>query len=772
MFWPDELVNGLVGKQVVNDSKTLSGRAHVGSLRGVIVHDVVYRAALDKGIDIDFYFGSDDYDAFDSVPPYIDAEIYSQYLGYPLCNVPSPDGTLQSYADYFANEFFSVANKLGAFPITYRMSELYRSGKMNEPIKLVLENASLIREIYYEVNKSEKADNWLPFSVICENCGKIATTHVYNFDGDFVYYICAPDGASYVQGCGYQGRISPFNGNGKLPWKLEWSSRWIPLGVTIEGAGIDHSVAGGSREVTEAVYKRVFNREPPLNIPYEFMLVDSKKMSSSKGLGYSAKDVSDILPPEILRFLLVRTRPQRTINFRLDGNTIPDLFDEYDKFADEYTNTRLENASDNTAKRIFELSQPKSNQIVDARYYPRFTYLATLIQIPGIDLKDKLESNKGSILSSTEWTEVERRSKYVRYWLENFAPEHFRIQIAENVPDASRSLSQRQVEILDAIADWLAYNEATIDGEDIHNEIHEISKRANVKDSVAFQAIYISLLGRNSGPRAGNLLEALDRDFVVKRFRRVKMMVHLSTTTFNILEKRRNPQYRNLMEIHTNVMEKFPDLRIGIAGIRGVEVTKGNPDLESLKNKIVNEIQKRYSGVELGVNKRIQAYRTIYRSFGVDPNSRNPSAEALIRRIVRGRGLYNINNIVDVYNLSSAEVAIPMAAYNTSAISFPIELRFAHQGELHYPIGATEPTILQEGELVYADQKNIICQDFNYRDSDLTKVTSETKDIILFVDGCGVIPHEEVQNALETTISRIIQFAGGELDFQAYLYKG
>ena len=46
-YWADEIAGQVVGPQVVNDSKTPSGTVHVGSLRGVVLHDAVRRAVAE-----------------------------------------------------------------------------------------------------------------------------------------------------------------------------------------------------------------------------------------------------------------------------------------------------------------------------------------------------------------------------------------------------------------------------------------------------------------------------------------------------------------------------------------------------------------------------------------------------------------------------------------------------------------------------------------------------------------------------------------------------
>jgi len=173
MFWADKFAADASGDRIiVNDSKTPSGRVHVGSLRGVVIHDAIYRALKHAGKPVTFTYGVDDYDALDTVPHYLDKEKFSPYLGYPLCNVPSPEATATDYAKYFMGEFLEVFEHLGVRPEIYYLRDIYRSGKMNPYIDLFLNNAHLVREAYKEVSKADRPENWYPFHTICENCGK------------------------------------------------------------------------------------------------------------------------------------------------------------------------------------------------------------------------------------------------------------------------------------------------------------------------------------------------------------------------------------------------------------------------------------------------------------------------------------------------------------------------------------------------------------------------------------------------------------------------
>jgi lysyl-tRNA synthetase class 1 len=76
-----------------------------------------------------------------------------------------------------------------------------------------------------------KKEGWLPLSVICPQCKKIATTVASDFDGETVMVNCYKTTVDYAEGCGFEGRVSPFGGKAKLPWKVEWPAKWKVSGT-------------------------------------------------------------------------------------------------------------------------------------------------------------------------------------------------------------------------------------------------------------------------------------------------------------------------------------------------------------------------------------------------------------------------------------------------------------------------------------------------------------------------------------------------------------
>src|SRR6187397_2855106 len=117
MYWADkvasEIKNNSTQDQWVDDMKTPSGRIHVGSLRGVVVHDLVYKALKDTGIKAKYTYLFESSDPMDDLPSYLPKDKFEKYLGMPLYKIPSPEPGFKNYAEYFALEFKNVFNAIG-----------------------------------------------------------------------------------------------------------------------------------------------------------------------------------------------------------------------------------------------------------------------------------------------------------------------------------------------------------------------------------------------------------------------------------------------------------------------------------------------------------------------------------------------------------------------------------------------------------------------------------------------------------------------------------
>jgi lysyl-tRNA synthetase class 1 len=518
MFWADRIAQEIINRFgpkasiLIRDEKTVSGRVHVGSMRGVAIHGTVADALAQKGIENIFKWEHNDFDPMDDIPVYLDRAVYEPHLGKPLYTVPSPDPSAKNYGEYFAKEFQAVIEHNGWHPQFYWASELYLSGAMDGVIREALDGAEAIRRIQKEISGADRKPGWLPVSVICPQCGKMATTDATGWDGETVLVNCYETKVEYTKGCTFEGRVSPFGGKAKLFWKADWPAKWKALGVKVEGGGKDHSTKGGSRDVGNHIAKEVFHYEPPFDIPYEFFLVGGKKMSSSKGRGSSAKEISDLLPPKIFRLALLSKDINQAFNFDPEGDTIPVLYDLYDKLALGYEKEKRDDYA-----RLFEFLHPARELSAPGTFLPRFSQVAFLLQMPHLDLELEIAQLKGSVLTDDDKKELTERAEYAKRWLDAYAPEKFVFKLQDTLPEEAKNLSEVQKLALRALAEFVQSKTEMPSGEDLHHKLHLLKEEVPITPVELFSTLYLLFLGKDHGPKAGWFLSVLPREFVLKR---------------------------------------------------------------------------------------------------------------------------------------------------------------------------------------------------------------------------------------------------------------
>jgi len=523
MYWADELAASVEGPQVVNDSKTPSGTVHVGSLRGPVILDVITRALRDRGLPTTLLYGVDDMDPMDA-QALLTPDSVEHEMGRPLAHVPDQAGDCHaSYARHHAQTFIDVFAGLGIRPDRYYwMSDIYPTGEMDPFLRTALERAQVVRDVYRRVSRVERPEGWLPVHVVCPTCGKVGTTIATDWDGQTVAYECRPDYVTWARSCGASGRIAPFGGTAKLPWNLEWAAQWSLFGVTIEPCGKDLATAGGSRDRSDAIAREIFDREPPRNLAYEFLNIGGRKMSTSKGRGASAHELAETLPPEPLRLLFLRPRPNQAIEFDPEGtDAIPRLFDELDRLAAAVAGRPYRGELPSDPERLFgyvQLADAPAAEVA-AAYRPAFGHLALLAQIPGVEIAVRVAEEKGAPLTPREERTLAERLAAARAWLDAYAPESAVVRVRRDaIPPEAVALGEDQRVFLGGLA-LAAGKEDPRGGDAWQTLLFRVAGDAALPAGRAFGAVYLAFLGRLNGPRAGWLLASLESSFVIARLR-------------------------------------------------------------------------------------------------------------------------------------------------------------------------------------------------------------------------------------------------------------
>lgn len=209
------------------------------------------------------------------------------------------------------------------------------------------------------------------------------------------------------------------------------------------------------------------------------------------------------------------------------------------------------------------------------------------------------------------------------------------------------------------------------------------------------------------------------------------------------------------------VVEKYPEVNIGVLTGTGLSIKRMHPDLEKYKSDSLQVAKDLIGDDSLTNHPYIASMRNLYRTFGTKPADYHPSAEALVRRAIKTQQLPLINTAVDTYNAVSIRYLIPMGGFDTDLIEGDIALRFSAGNEAFSPLGEIEHECTYPGEVVYADDRRVLTRRWNYRDCVETRITEKTVNVVMFADGSPEIPRVEVEKALKGLALNLEKYCGG-----------
>jgi len=195
--------------------------------------------------------------------------------------------------------------------------------------------------------------------------------------------------------------------------------------------------------------------------------------------------------------------------------------------------------------------------------------------------------------------------------------------------------------------------------------------------------------------------------------------------------------------------------------VDGVRVESRRAELQNFKEEVLAEVKRKYTLESLKDVAIFRAYRDFFWKIGIDPTKIRPAAEALVRRILAGKPIPIINNVVDSYNLVSIRSEIALAAFNRDALKGRLLMRIADRGEKFLGIGMSEPMELNGVEVVISDEEKLVAV-YPYRDAERSKVSGTTRNLLILMCGVPGIDERLLLEARKTALDLVPRFCGGE----------
>ena len=499
--WLDKVASETVAreKSIGRDTSMLrvesglgaSGIPHIGSVGDAIRSYGVELALESAGYKSELVAYSDDFDGLRKVPAGFPAWL-KDYIAQPVSQIRDPFGCHGSYADHVGSLLKDSLDKLG---VKYRFqsgTEAYRSGVLAPQIRQILAKAPLIGKKINELVGQSKYESSLPYTPLCDKCGRIYTTQATSFDQakDTVEYSCSGTelGGEFVKGCGHEGSARLSEGKGKLMWKVEFAARWAALGIRFEAYGKELT---DSVRINDWVAEHVLGYPPPFHARYElFQDKSGRKMSKSVGNLLTPLEWLEYASPESLRLLMYK----RIIGARsVSLEDIPVYMEDFDDLEESYFSKRRDpNAmKDAKLRGLYEytllLAPPeRPSEHIPYRLLSQLAAVAPPDAVRGFVVK-RLTSYG---MVKTDSPSLGLRIEWAAKW-------------AARVKKPAAVFAEPSLPVARAIEQFARDIQGLSSAEEVQNAAFEAVKANGLKPSEFFPAVYSILLGSDRGPRLG-----------------------------------------------------------------------------------------------------------------------------------------------------------------------------------------------------------------------------------------------------------------------------
>ena len=200
---------------------------------------------------------------------------------------------------------------------------------------------------------------------------------------------------------------------------------------------------------------------------------------------------------------------------------------------------------------------------------------------------------------------------------------------------------------------------------------------------------------------------------------------------------------------------QLPDVKLGVVEADETRFALVDEPLAALMDEVCERKRREFTVESLAEAEPTRAVRAMFRAWGVDPSKYRPSSEALLRRVVQGKGLYRVSNLVDIGNLGSIETGWPYGCYDRSRIARPIIFRPGAPGEAYEGIG--KRTWHLEGRPVLADPEGPFGSPIS--DSTRSMIAESARDVLVVIYAPSASPDASLESAMARLVERLSQFA-------------
>ena len=218
--------------------------------------------------------------------------------------------------------------------------------------------------------------------------------------------------------------------------------------------------------------------------------------------------------------------------------------------------------------------------------------------------------------------------------------------------------------------------------------------------------------------------------------------------------------------VDERIFGRYPDFRRGIVSARNIDNGADCPELESMLAAAVERA--RLDPADPKEDPRIVAWQEAHRNFGSNPNKFPPAHCSLLKRVQRPESrLPFINRVVAVMNLVSISGILPVGGDDIERAGGSLLLTYAEGTEPFIPLDAPETEERPvPGEVIYLVRETgqVMCRRWNWRNGYGTRITEQTRELVMNIDGIGENAEERVLKYRDEVAALLAEFCGASVE--------
>jgi DNA/RNA-binding domain of Phe-tRNA-synthetase-like protein len=218
------------------------------------------------------------------------------------------------------------------------------------------------------------------------------------------------------------------------------------------------------------------------------------------------------------------------------------------------------------------------------------------------------------------------------------------------------------------------------------------------------------------------------------------------------------------LRVTGEVFARFPEVVLGIVVAQGIDNTGDGSGLAGPLRQEEERVRASLAGIQIAEHPHIAPWREAYRQFGAKPKDHPSSIENLVRRVLKGWSVPHVNPLVDLYNTISLRHLVPVGGEDLDRVQGNVLLTLATDQEAPvHLLGEPEARPPKPGEVIYRDDLGTLCRRWNWKEAERTKLTAETRNAVLVIEGLPPVDRDLVARAAGELGRQVRAHCGGEV---------